>query len=225
MGNRVLLIEDDSNLAESVVQFLELNNFECDHCIDGREGLQLMQSNTYDVVVTDINMPSMTGYELCSTIRGRGIDTPILMISALTELDDKLKGFAEGTDDYLVKPFELKELLARVTSLSRRKSGQTKLISIEDLEVDLGRHSVTRAGNAIDLTPSAWKLLVTLARAYPDAVNRKDLEHCLWGDETPDSNALKVHIHNLRTKIDKPYDVKLLHSVSGFGFVLRPERA
>lgn len=223
MGNRVLLIEDDNNLAESVVQFLELNHFDCDHCIDGREGLQLIETNAYDVLITDINMPTMTGYELCSTIRQRGIDTPLIMISALVELDDKLKGFAQGSDDYLVKPFELKELLARVIALSGRKSAQSKLIVIGDLKIDLGSHRVYRDGQHIELTPSGWKILITLARAYPDAVSRKDIEHSLWRDETPDSNALKVHVHNLRQKVDKPFATKLIHSVSGFGFVIRPE--
>jgi len=223
MSNRVLLIEDDNNLAQSIVQFLEFNDFHCDHCGDGRQGLALVEANTYDVLVTDINMPGISGYDLCSAIRNKGIDTPIIMVSALAELDDKLKGFDKGTDDYLVKPFQLKELLARIKSLSRRKSSQTKLITIDDLKIDLTSHRVSRQDDNIELTPSGWKILITLARAYPEAVNRKDLEHALWGDDTPDSNALKVHIHNLRQKIDKPYGTKLVHSVSGFGFVIRAE--
>jgi len=107
--------------------------------------------------------------------------------------------------------------------LSRRKSSQSKLIRIEDLEVDLTCHQVSRAGKSMELTPSGWKLLVTLSRAYPEAVSKKDLEYELWGDDTPDSNALKVHVHNLRQKVDKPFSTKLIQSVTGFGFVIRPE--
>ncbi|MER2492899.1 response regulator transcription factor [Catenovulum sediminis] len=223
MSNRVLLIEDDQNLAATVMHFLELNQIDCDHCGNGVQGVNLVNQNSYDVVVTDVNMPLMSGTQMCSTLRSEGKEIPILMVSALSDIDDKLTGFDSGADDYLVKPFELRELLARIKVLSHRRSGQVKALKIAELglELDLSSKTARRDGHILRLTPSGWSILESLARAYPKAVSKQDLEYAIWGDDLPDSSVLKVHIHRLRQSLDKDFGKPLLHIVHGFGFELR----
>lgn len=223
MGNRVLLIEDDQNLAATVMHYLELNQIDCDHCGNGIHGVNLVNQNSYDVVVTDVNMPMMSGLQMCNTLREDGKEIPILMVSALDDIDDKLAGFDSGADDYLVKPFELRELLARIKALSTRKSGMVKCLNIEELglNLDLKNKTAKRDGEILRLTPSGWSILESLAKAYPNAVSKQDLEYAIWGEDVPDSSALKVHIHRLRQSLDKAYSLPLLHIVHGFGFELK----
>lgn len=220
MPTRVLYIEDDSNLAESVIDFLEADQIVCDHATNGDRALRLIAKNEYDVLVSDINMPGISGYELCGSLRQKGLTTPIILVSALKDIDDKLKGFELGSDDYLVKPFELRELKARIHALSQRRSTQVHAITIGTLVVDTTKHKVTRNNISIELSPSEWTILVKLAKEHPEAVSSKELEIDLWGDDIPNSNALKVHIHNLRLKIDKPFESKIIKSVHNFGFFI-----
>ena len=222
MKCRALLIEDDIRLASAVVQYFELNAILCDHCCDGEKALNLIAQNSYDVLITDINMPHMSGVALCEQLRKIGCDTPVIMITSLSGLDDKVKGFDAGTDDYLVKPFALKELLIRVNALSKRKSNQTNKFTIADLglEIDYSQHKLSRNNIDISLSKSSWALLIALIHAWPNPVSKKDLEFALWGDEIPDSDGLKVHIHHLRQRLDRPFAQPLLHAVRGVGFVL-----
>lgn len=222
MKCRALIIEDDLRLADAIVSYLELNNIICDHCSDGAQGIHLIQHNTYDVLVTDIHMPRMSGTEMCQTLRDAGNELPVIMITSLSDLSDKIEGFNAGTDDYLVKPFELKELLLRIQALSKRKSTQATLIDISELRlvINISLREVKREGKTIKLSKSSWALLELLARAWPNPVSKADMEHALWGDEPPDSNGLKVHIHHLRQRIDKPFNSSLVQAVHGFGFVL-----
>ena len=223
MKPRVLLVEDDKNLAETIIHYLELSGVICDYGQDGHQGLSLSDHNSYDVIISDVNMPKLDGMSMCRQIRERGFDTPILLLTANTELNDKLSGFDSGADDYLTKPFDMPELLARILSLSKRKSGSAKCLKLTEigLELDLDKHSVLRDGRQLSLSRSSWSLLEHLARAYPKAVSRRDLEYAVWGDDVPDSNALKVYIHRLRQKLDKPFSKPIIHVVSGFGFELR----
>jgi DNA-binding response OmpR family regulator len=223
MNLRVLFIEDDNNLASSIIHYLELNSITCDYCSDGHLALNLLKANPYDVIISDVNMPAMDGYTLCSKVREQGYDIPLIMLTANGEIEDKLTGFDSGADDYLTKPFEMKELLARIFSLAKRRSGNMKLISIKELglELNLDKHLAYRDNVKLNLPPSCWIILETLARTYPKPVKKSDIEFAIWGDELPDSNSLKVHIHGLRQKLDKPFDTQILHIITGFGFELR----
>lgn len=217
----VLLVEDDLDLAQTIVQYLELEQIRCDHASNGVAGLRLVRQSRFDVVLLDLNLPRLDGMEVCSRLRADGDDTPILMLTARDRLDDKLEGFRAGTDDYLVKPFELQELVARIRVLARRRSGQVRRLSCGDLEMNLSERSVTRAGSPLKLSPTGWKLLEALLRASPAVLTRQALEEVVWGDEIPDSNSLKVHLFHLRKVIDAPFPLALLHTVVGHGFVLK----
>jgi DNA-binding response OmpR family regulator len=219
----VLLIEDDLDLAQTVVEYLELEQIRCDHARNGVTGLQFIRDNGYEAILLDLNLPRLDGLRVCEQLRTDGDDTPILMLTARDQLDDKLDGFRAGTDDYLVKPFELQELVVRLRALARRRSGQVRRLRCADLEMNLAARTVTRAGQALKLSPVGWRLLEALLRASPSVVSRQALEEAVWGDEPPDSNSLKVHLFNLRKAIDNPFPTTLLHTVAGHGFVLKDE--
>lgn len=221
----VLLVEDDLDLAATVVQYLELEGIACDHAANGLAGLALMREQRYEVLLLDINLPKMDGLGVCQQLRAEGDDTPILMLTARDQLNDKVAGFNAGTDDYLVKPFELEELVVRVQALSRRRSGQTKLLQCADLVMNLNDKTVTRQGRPLKLSPTSWQLLEALMRASPRLLSRRQLEQVVWGDAPPDSNSLKVHLFNLRKVVDGDFEPALLHTVPGQGVVLRPEES
>lgn len=219
---KLLLVEDDLDLAQTLVQYLELESIICDHASNGIAGLNLINRNSYDVLLLDINMPRLDGLSLCHRLREQGIDTPILMLTARSQLGDKLEGFSAGTDDYLVKPFEMEELVARVLALSSRRSGQVQKLSCNDLQMNLSERSVSRSGQTLKLSPTSWRLLECLMRASPSPVSREALMDAVWGDDHPDSNSLKVHIFNLRKIIDGSFSDPLLHTISGVGFAIKP---
>lgn len=216
-----LLVEDDQDLARTIVQYLELEQIRCDHAANGMAGLQLAQQHRYDVLLLDLNLPRLDGLTLCQRLRQAGDDTPVLMLTARDRLDDKLAGFRAGTDDYLVKPFELQELVVRLLALAKRRSGQAQILRCGDLEMRLNERTVTRAGQPLKLSPTGWRLLETLLRSSPAVVSRQALEEAVWGEELPDSNSFKVHLHKLRKAIDLPPLTPMLHTVAGHGFVLR----
>ncbi|WP_286222348.1 response regulator transcription factor [Marinobacter apostichopi] len=219
---KLLLAEDDLDLAQTLVQYLELEGFICDHVSNGIAGLNLIKQNSYDVLLLDINMPRLDGFGLCQRIREQGNDIPVLMLTARGQLDDKLLGFNAGADDYLIKPFEMEELLARVRALSHRRSGQVRKLTCGELQMNLSEKSLLRNGQALKLSPTGWRLLECLMRASPSPVTREALMDAVWGDDHPDSNSLKVHMYNLRKAIDGPFSEPLLHTISGVGFVIRP---
>ncbi|MBX2825723.1 MAG: response regulator transcription factor [Gammaproteobacteria bacterium] len=219
---KLLLAEDDLDLAQTLVQYLELEGFICDHVSNGIAGLNLIKQNSYDVLLLDINMPRLDGFGLCQLIREQGSGIPVLMLTARGQLDDKLLGFNAGADDYLIKPFEMEELLARVRALSHRRSGQVRKLTCGELQMNLSEKSLLRNGQALKLSPTGWRLLECLMRASPSPVNREALMDAVWGDDHPDSNSLKVHMYNLRKAVDGPFSEPLLHTISGVGFVIRP---
>jgi len=219
----VLLVEDDPDLASTIVQYLELDEISCDHASNGVSGLHLMQQQQYQVLLLDINLPRLDGLSVCQQLRNNGDDTPILMLTARDQLQDKIDGFRAGTDDYLVKPFELSELVVRVQALAKRRSGQSQILRCGDLIMYLHERQVIRGGNSIKLSPTNWKLLEALLRASPDVVSRKTLETSIWGGDLPDSNSLKVHLHHLRKSIDKPFATALIQTVPGHGFAIRED--
>ncbi len=216
-----LLIEDDLDLAQTVIDYLELESIQCDHASNGVAGLQMLAEQEFDVLLLDLNLPRMDGLTVCEQLRQQGRDIPILMLTARDQITDKLAGFNAGTDDYLVKPFELDELVVRIQALSRRRSGQVQLLSCADLEMNLDTREVRRGGEPLKLSPTNWRLLETLLRASPSVVSKQKLEQAVWGDETPDSASLKVHLFHLRKAVDGDFEQKLIHTVTGHGFVLR----
>ena len=216
----LLLIEDDFDLSRTLVQYLELSGYVCDHAIDGLKGLNLLQEHNYDVLILDLMLPMMDGLHVCERLRSEGNDIPILMLTARDSLKDKLEGFRAGTDDFLVKPFAFEELTMRIEALARRRSGQVRKLQVDDLKLDLDMHIATRNDEVLHLTPTGWKLLETLVRASPAAVSRQTLERAVWGDNPPESNALKVHMFHLRKALDGNFEEQMLHTLSGYGFRL-----
>lgn len=216
----VLLAEDDVDLADTVICFLESNSVLCDHAENGVEAVNLSSANTYDVIVLDVRMPRLNGFSACQTIRNAGNDTPIMMLTARDTLDDKHQGFTAGADDYLVKPFELKELLMRVNALSKRRSKQGKRHSFGSLEINSELKAVTLEGQVLPLTPTGWKIMEILAMRYPSVVSKGDMERYLWGEELPDTNSLKVHLYKLRKHFASVTGHSYVESVAGHGYVL-----
>lgn len=217
----ILLIEDHTDIAEMVTAYLENRGFSVDYAADGVTGLHLAVSNRYDAIVLDLMLPGMDGLSVCQKIRKDARDdTPIIMLTARDTLDDKITGLDTGADDYLVKPFAIKELEARVQSLIRRSRGEMTrdVLSVGDLTVDTSTLKVERNGVALNVTPIGLKILTVLMRASPTVVTRSELERKVWGDILPDSDTLRSHLYNLRKIIDKPFDKQLLHTIQGSGY-------
>ncbi len=222
-GGSVLLIEDHRDIAEMVYAWLEDRGYAVDYAGDGVTGLHLAVTNDYDVVVLDLMLPGVDGLELCQRLRRDARrDVPVIMLTARDTLGDKLAGLDAGADDYLVKPFEIQELEARIRAQIRRRRGQmrSETLKVGDLELDTGTFQVTRAGKDIALTPIGLKILTVLMKASPRVVNRRELERQVWGDVLPDSDTLRSHVYNLRKSIDRPFDRPLLHTVQSTGYRL-----
>ena len=220
---RVLLVEDHRELAETTGAFLESRGHIVDYAADGLVALHLGLTGDYDVIVLDIMLPGPDGLEVCARLRRDArLGTPIIMLTARDRLEDKLAGFDAGADDYLVKPFDMPELVARVEALARRRKGLVSRFEIGDLVVDADARQVTRAGRAIALSRTAFTILHVLAREHPKVVSRRALERALWDDDPPDSDALRSHLYNLRRAVDRPFAEPLIHTVTGSGYCIRP---
>ena len=219
---RILVIEDNRDILANILGYLELKGFTVDCAQDGLSGMHLALTQPYDLIVLDIMLPGMDGYQLCQKLRQEADNnTPIIMLTARDALDDRLKGLHAGADDYLVKPFALSELVARIEAVLRRSSGANKrVLEVADLRYNLETLEVSRAGQPLKLNPIGLKLLATLMQRSPAVVRREALEEALWGDDIPDSDSLRSHIHQLRQSIDKPFAITLLHTVHGVGFRL-----
>ena len=217
----ILIVEDHADIAEMVIDYLESRGFTADYAADGVTGLHLAVTNDYDAIVLDLMLPGMDGIKLCQKLREEARNKiPVIMLTARDTLDDKLAGLATGADDYLVKPFAIKELEVRLHALIRRNRGELtqEILSVGDLTVDTATLSVMRSGQDLTLTPIALKILTVLMRASPAVVSRTDLERKVWGDVLPDSDALKSHLYSLRKVIDKPFEQALLHTIQGRGY-------
>ncbi|NNL94627.1 MAG: response regulator transcription factor [Xanthomonadales bacterium] len=216
----VLLIEDHSDLAATIGDELEARGYTVDFAADGASGLGLALSQQYDLIVLDLMLPKLDGIEVCRQLRKQRVATPILMLTARDQVSDKIEGFDSGTDDYLVKPFDMNELAARIRALLRRSQGEVSdsELRVADLVFDTGSLQVKRAGRRIELSPTCMRILRILMRESPNVVARDKLEQELWGDLLPDSDTLRSHVYNLRREIDRPFPVKLLHTLPGIGF-------
>jgi len=219
---RVLIIEDNPDIAANLGDFLEDHGHTVDFAGDGVTGLHLAVVNDFDVIVLDLALPGMDGLELCRRLRADADkDTPVLMLTARDRLQDKLAGFEMGADDYLVKPFELQEVEARLKVLaSRGRRRVRRELKVGDLTFHLATLAVNRAGNDIYLNPIGLKLLQILMESSPNVVSRNDLEMEVWGEEMPDSDSLRVHIHSLRSSIDKPFGSSMIQTRHGIGYRL-----
>jgi len=219
---RVLIIEDNPDIAANLGDFLEDHGHTVDFAGDGVTGLHLAVVNEFDVIVLDLALPGMDGLELCRRLRADADkDTPVLMLTARDRLQDKLAGFEMGADDYLVKPFELQEVEARLKVLaSRGRRRVRRELKVGDLVFNLDTLAVNRAGKEIYLNPIGLKLLQILMESSPNVVSRNDLEMEVWGEEMPDSDSLRVHIHSLRSSIDKPFGSSMIQTRHGIGYRL-----
>lgn len=222
-GLDILVVEDNDALAGNIADYLEARGHRVDLAADGAEGLRRALTAGADVIVLDLALPRMDGIAVCREVRAKSSrHIPILMLTARDTLDDKLTGFAQGADDYLTKPFALAELAARVEALSKRqRAGTSHRLSIGPLTIDRQHRRAERDGTELHLTPVAWSILVTLAEEHPRPVARSELTKRLWGDEPPDSDALRSHVHLLRQAVDKPFAWAMLETVHGVGFRLK----
>lgn len=225
----VLIVEDHHDLAANLGDFLEDGGFTVDFASDGISALHLAIENIYDVIVLDVMMPGIDGYEVCRRLREEASSgVPIIMLTARDTLEDKLKGFESGADDYLIKPFEMRELEARIKSMIKRMRGEmeTGEMSIGGLTFDTKTMHVTREGKQLKLSPIGLHILRILMRESPKLISREKIEAEIWGEDLPDSDALRSHLYNLRKVVDKPFETELLHTIQGLGYKFcTPEEA
>ncbi|MBK9655108.1 MAG: response regulator transcription factor [Rhodanobacteraceae bacterium] len=225
---RILVIEDNPDIASNIGDYLSDRGNVIDFAGDGITGLHLAVVNDYECIVLDLMLPGMDGLEVCRKLRQEARKhTPVLMLTARDALPQKLAGFETGADDYMVKPFALQELEARIQVLVRRsKPQQARILVVADLSYNLDTLVVVRQGKNIQLNPIALKILQCLMEASPSVVTRQELEMRVWGEELPDSDSLRVHIHTLRAAIDKPFDKPLIQTRHGIGYrLVDPEAA
>ncbi|RFS13733.1 response regulator transcription factor [Emticicia sp. C21] len=224
---RVLVVEDEPKLAEFVKKGLEENACNVDVAFDGQIGKNMALSNPYDVLVLDVNLPKINGFDLAQQLRQEQLSTPILMLTAMGSINDKLIGFGAGADDYLVKPFEFRELLVRLRALQRRSNDmmpQQNVLKVADLELDLNEKVARRGQHTIDLTAREFALLEYLMRNRGRVVSRVDIAEKVWDIHfDTGTNTIDVYINFLRKKIDKDFTVKLIHTVVGMGYILKED--
>jgi len=226
---RILVVEDEIKVANAVKKGLEENGFEVDVAYDGRMGKSLGASNNYDLVILDLNLPHANGYEVCEVIRRRNNRIPIIMLTALGGMEDKMSAFELGADDYLVKPFDFRELLARIRVFLKRagselqQNSQYKIV-IADLEIDREKKEVTRSGKKIPLTAKEYQLLEFLALHKGKVISKLVIAEKVWDiDFDTGTNVIEVYMNFLRKKIDKDFENKLLHTKTGMGYYLAEE--
>jgi DNA-binding response OmpR family regulator len=219
---KVLVIEDNKDILANIIDYLELRGYIIDCAQDGLSGLHLATTERFDLIVLDIMLPGLDGFQVCKRLRNEArCQTPIIMLTAKDALDDRLEGLKSGADDYLVKPFALSELAARIEAILRRSSGnRDKVLQVGDLSYDLDTLDVRRDGALLKINPIGLKLLEILMKKSPSVVRRDVLEEGVWGDSLPDSDSLRTHIHQLRHVIDKPFESPLINTVHGIGYRL-----
>jgi two-component system, OmpR family, copper resistance phosphate regulon response regulator CusR len=224
---QILVVEDEQKMAQALHDGLEADGYSVRVAHTGEEGFYLIHAQPFDLAILDVMLPGHDGFEILSTLRKRGIKTPVLLLTSRDTVEDRVRGLDTGADDYLVKPFAFPELLARVRVLLRRgKPEVSGRLRLADLEVDLGEHVVTRGGQRIELTPREFELLEYLFAHRGRVVSREMLARDVWketGRQTPLDNVIDAQMVRLRRKIDGQFAPKLLHTVRGVGFILREE--
>jgi len=225
----ILLVEDEPKTVQSLKKGLEESNFKVDVAYDGEIALQLANQNTYQLIISDIIIPGINGLELCRQLRHKGINVPILMLTALSSTEDKIIGFDAGADDYLAKPFDFKEFLARVKALLKRSGhlsvsteNLSNTLKYSDIELDLQSRLVHRGGQLINLTAKEFQLLEYFLRNQEKVISKSEIAEKIWEVEDEQSfNLIEVYVNYLRKKIDKNFDKKLIHTQFGIGYILR----
>ena len=223
---RILIVEDERKIADTLKMGLGENGFEVEVAYDGKIGHQLLLSRNFDLVILDINLPGMNGYELCKAIRYRNANVLVIMLTSMSSLDDKIEGYDAGADDYLVKPFQFRELLLKIRALLKRTAGQAEpvgnVLKATDLEMNLDKKEVSRAGRPIKLTAKEFQLLEYLMRNRNRVVSRADLAINVWGiDFNSNTNVIDVYISYVRNKVDRDFDDKLIQTHVGMGYILK----
>jgi two-component system copper resistance phosphate regulon response regulator CusR len=219
---RILLVEDDAAIARAVKRGLEQAHFQVDHSADGRTGLEMAREREYAVLILDVMLPELDGWQVCEELRACRSRVPILMLTARDALEDRVKGLETGADDYLPKPFAFPELVARVHALIRRdRMHRTRTVRVADLEIDTAQRRVTRAGVTIGLSQREYDLLEALAANEGRILSREVIQERVWQDEEGFSNVVDVYVGLLRKKIDAGHEEKLIHTVRGVGYTLR----
>jgi DNA-binding response OmpR family regulator len=223
---RILIVEDERKIADTLKMGLGENGFEVEVAYDGKIGYQLLLSRNFDLAILDINLPGMNGYELCKAIRYRNKNMLVIMLTSMSSLDDKVEGYDAGADDFLVKPFEFRELLLKIRALLKRTSGQTEpvgnLLKAADLEMNLDNKEVCRAGRPIKLTAKEFQLLEYLMRNKNRVVSRADLAINVWDvDFNTNTNVIDVYISYVRNKVDRDFEHKLIQTHVGMGYILK----
>ncbi len=217
---RALIVEDNRDICANIAAYLEKLGYVLDFAHDGVTAMNLALANPFDVIVLDLMIPRMDGLTFCQRLRADAqVETPVLMLTARDTLDDRLRGFDAGADDYLVKPFALQELHARIRALYKRshRNGDN-LLTVSDLTLNRSTLQVHRAGRRVELNPAGMKLLRRLMEESPSVVDRDELETLLWADERPDGDALRSHMYKLRQAIDRPFDRPLIHTIHRIGY-------
>ena len=222
---RVLVVEDAKDMNRLIVKTLTRAGYSVDGCYNGEEALDFLAGAEYDAILLDVMMPKLDGYALLEKLRSQGMDTPVLFLTARDAISDRVKGLDLGADDYLVKPFDFDELLARIRAMTRKKSGKkSNVFTLGDLQVDAQSHTVTRGGKEINLLPKEFTILEYMIRNQGTVLSREQLENQIWNYErSGSSNNIDVYISKLRKKIDGEGQSRLLHTIRGVGWVLRME--
>jgi DNA-binding response OmpR family regulator len=223
---KILIVEDEHKIADALNQGLSENGFYVDVAYDGNIASKLFSSRHYNLIVLDINLPGINGYELSKMIRNRGSQIPIIMLTALNSLNDKIEGYDAGADDYIIKPFEFRELLMKIRVLLRRTMNQSipigNILKVADLEMNLDSKVVKRGDQNIKLTAKEFELLEYLMRNKNRVVSRSDLALNVWDiDFDTNTNVIDVYINYVRNKVDKPFDNKLIQTQIGMGYILK----
>jgi DNA-binding response OmpR family regulator len=223
---RILLVEDEQKIADTLKLGLSENGYTVEVAYDGNIGLKLFETMSFDLVVLDINLPGLNGYELCKRIRGRNAQVPVIMLTALSSLNDKIEGYDAGADDYIIKPFEFRELLMKTRVLLKRTASQNypvgSVLKAADLEMNLDSKEVKRGDTLINLTAKEFQLLEYLLRNKNRVVSRVDIAMNVWDiDFDTNTNVIDVYINYVRNKVDKKFDQKLIHTQVGMGYILK----
>lgn len=222
---KILVVDDDPKYRAYMQRGLTESGMICSLAPDGETALQLVRKEKFDLVLLDVMLPGIQGWDVIQSMRAEGIDVPVIFITARDAVDERVKGLRAGGDDYIVKPFAFAELVARIHVVARRNQ-QKATMRVADLEVDLLKHKAVRAGQSIDLTPTEFNLLKTLLDAQGEPITRTELLQTVWNiDFDPGTNVVEVQIRRLRRKIDDPFDKPLIHTVRGVGYALRAEPA
>lgn len=223
---KLLLVEDEQKIADTLKLGLTENGYQVDVAYDGAIGWKLFQQHAYNLVILDLNLPGMNGYDLCKHIRAKDTSVPVIMLTALSSLENKIEGYDAGADDYIIKPFAFKELLMKIRVLLKRTMNQYlpvgTLLKAADLEMNLDSKEVSRGGKAINLTAKEFQLLEYLLRNKNRVVSRADIAINVWDiDFDTNTNVIDVYINYLRNKVDKPFDQKLIQTQVGMGYILK----